>query len=143
MRFEGALKLVEKYWKTGPGSVYPICCGIGHDYPGSCGQKPAKCTLCAGPHKLEEHKYGVSGCQIRSGRICTYITATCANCQGNHQATSTKSLVRHKAEKDARRMRSNKKEEKAKKAMESQTDLEKLSKEPEEVNPDLDIENND
>ncbi len=40
-------------------------------------------------------------------------------------------------------MRSNKKEEKAKKAIESQSDPERSSEEPEEVNPDLDMENND
>ena len=43
--FGGALKVVEKYWEAGPGSVCLICCGIGHDRQGSCGQKPAKCTV--------------------------------------------------------------------------------------------------
>lgn len=60
-------------------------------------KRPAKCTLCAGPHKLKEHKYRVSGCQVGWGKICTHITATCANCLGNHQATSIKCPVRHKA----------------------------------------------
>lgn len=29
LRFGGVLKLFEKYWEAGPGSVYLICCGIG------------------------------------------------------------------------------------------------------------------
>ncbi len=37
LRFGGALKVVEKYREAGPGSVCLICCGIGHDCPGSCG----------------------------------------------------------------------------------------------------------
>lgn len=88
LRFGGALKIVEKYREAGPGSVCPVCCGIGHDRPGSCGQRPAQCTLCAGPHKLEKHKCGVSGCHVGFRKICTHVTATCTNCKGNHQATS-------------------------------------------------------
>lgn len=143
LRFRGALKIVEKYWEVGLGSVCLICCSIGHDRPGNCGQRPAKCALCAGLHKLEENKCGVSGCELGSGRICAHITVMCANCKGNHQATSTKYLVRHKAEKDAKKIRNNKKEEKAKKVMEPQHELERLSEEPEGANPDQDIENND
>jgi len=99
LRFGGALKIIEKYWEAGPGSVCTICCGIGHDWPSGYGKRPAKCTLCAGSHRLEEYMCGVDGCQIGSGKICMHVTATCANCQGNYQATSTKCLVRHKAEK--------------------------------------------
>ena len=106
-------------------------------------ERPAKCTLCAGSHRLEEHMCGVGGCQVGSGKICMHVTATCANCQGNHQATSTKCPVRHKAEKEARRMRSNKKEQKTKEVIEIHSEPERPSEEPEEVNPDLDMENND
>ena len=80
LRFGGALKVVEKYWEAGPESICPIYCGIGHDRPGNCGERPAKCSLCAGPHKLEEHKCGVSGCQVGWGKICVHVTATCGNC---------------------------------------------------------------
>lgn len=72
-----------------------------------------------------------------------YVTANRANCQGNHQATSTQCPVRHKAEKEARKMRNNKKEKKIKEVIETHSEPERLSKEPEEVNADLDMENND
>ena len=67
--------------------------------------------------------------------------ATCANCQGNHQATSTKCPVRHKAEKDARRMKENKKEGKAKEVIEPENEIERASEESEEMSHDLDMEN--
>ena len=142
LRFGGALKIVEKYWEAGPGLVCFICCGINHDRPGSCGQRPVKCTLCTGSHKLEEHRCGVSGCKVGLGKIYTHVKATCTNCQGNHQATSIKCLIRQKAKKEAKRIRGSRIKEKINKIMEPQIDLERPSKDPEEVNPDLDIENN-
>lgn len=62
LRFGGGLKVVEKFWEAGPGSVCPICCGIGHDRLGNYRQRPPQCTLCAGPYKLDEHRCRVSGC---------------------------------------------------------------------------------
>ncbi len=55
LQFEGAIKVVERYWEAGPGSVCMICCGIGHQRMGSCGDRPQKCIICAGPHKVEDH----------------------------------------------------------------------------------------
>lgn len=57
LRFGGTLEVVERYWEAAPGSVCPVCCGIGHDCVGKCGQRPAQCTLYAGLHTLEEHKF--------------------------------------------------------------------------------------
>ena len=144
LRFGGALKVVEKFWEAGPGSVCPICCGIGHDRLGNCGQRPTQCTLCAGPHKLDEHKCGVSGCQIGLGKICSHVTAACANCQGNHQATSVKCPVRHKAEKEARKRKDGKKKEKVDGAPEHQDEeREKPGEGSDEENLDLVMENDD
>lgn len=85
LRFGGGLKVVEKfYWEARPGSIYLICCGIGHNCLESCGQRPPQYTLCTEPHKLDEYRYKVSGCQLEFGKICSYVTATCVNCQGNH-----------------------------------------------------------
>ena len=105
LRFRGALKIVEKYWEVGLGSVCLIYCGIGHNRPGSCGQRLVKCTLCAGSHKLEEYRCRVSECKVGLGKICTHVKTTCANCQGNHQANSIKCLIRQKAKKEARRIK--------------------------------------
>lgn len=103
LRFGEALKVIERYWEAGPGSVCPVCCGISHDCLGKCGQRPVQCTLCAGPHKLEEHKCGVNGCEAGFGKICTHVTAVCANCKGSHQSTSGKCPARQQAEKKARK----------------------------------------
>lgn len=138
--FGGALKVVEKYWEAGPGSVCPICCGIGHDRPGNCGERPTKCSLCAGLRKLEEHKCGVSGCQVGWGKICVHVTATCGNCQGNHQATSTKCPVRHKVEREARKMKNNIKTGQSEK---QPAKSERPSEDPKNANPDLDMDKND
>ena len=112
LRFGGSLKVVERYWEAGPGSVCPNCCGIGHDWPGKCGERPSQCTLCAGPHQLEEHKSDVSCCKVRMGKSCTHVTVCCANCESNYQATSTRCMARQKAEKDARKRKMEKGNEK-------------------------------
>ena len=105
LRFGGAIKKVEKYWDAGLGSVCMKCCGIGHERQGNCGDRPEKCMLCAGAHLANEHQCGVDGCKIRKGKLCVHVTARCANCQGNHQATSARCPSRQKAEIQARRKR--------------------------------------
>ena len=144
LRFGGALKVVEKFWKAGPGSICLICCGIGHDRLGNCGERLMQCTLYAGPHKLGKHKCGVIGCQARLGKIYSHVTATCANCQGNHQAISVKCPVRHKAKKEAKKRKEDKNKEKVDEAPEYQNEgKEKPSEEPDEENLDLLMENDD
>ncbi len=144
LRFGGTFKVVERYWEAGPGSVCPICCGIGHDRLGKCGERPAKCTICAGPHKLEEHKCGVKGCETGFGKICSHVTAVCANCKGAHQATSGKCPARQRAEKEARRKKSDKGKENINDIPMMQPDLDKenarLQLEMEEGSPSSQLE---
>ncbi len=59
LRFGGVVRVVERYWEAGPSSVCMRCCGIGHERMGSCKDRPSKCIICAGPHKVEDHCYGV------------------------------------------------------------------------------------
>lgn len=54
-----------------------------------------------------------------------------------------KSPIKYKTKKDSRKMRSNKKKEKVKKVIKSQSDPERFSKKSEEINSYLDIENKD
>ena len=103
LRFGEAIKKVEKYWDAGPGSVCLRCCGIGHERQNSCGGRPKKCTLFAGAHSASEHLCGVKGCSKGRGKLCVHIAARCANCQGNHQANSTRCPARQKAEIQARK----------------------------------------
>lgn len=142
LRFGGSLKVVERYWEAGPGSVCPNCCGIGHDQPGKCGERPPQCTLCAGPHRLEEHKCDVSGCKVGIGKSCTHVTVRCANCEGNYQATSTRCIARQKAEKEARKRKIEKDNEKAVETPEQHDPpTEEPREEPKEIEVDMDLEN--
>lgn len=45
LRSGGGLKIVEKFWEAGPGSVCPIWCVISQDRLVNCGQRPSQCTL--------------------------------------------------------------------------------------------------
>ena len=103
LRFGGIVKVVEKYWESGPSSVCRTCCGIGHERMGNCGNRLPKCVICAGPHKVEDHQCGVSGCHKKPGKSCVHVKVQCANCGGSHPADSNRCNLRHKAEIDARR----------------------------------------
>ena len=73
LRFGGIVKMVEKYWESGPGSVCRTCCGIGHERMGQCGDRLPKCVICAGPHKVEDHQCGVVGWHKKPGKICVHV----------------------------------------------------------------------
>lgn len=90
MRFGRVLKVVKKFWKARFGSICSIYCNIGYNYLKNCGQRLMQYTLYAGLYKLDEYKYGISGCQIGLRKIYNYITATCNNYQENYQAISVK-----------------------------------------------------
>ncbi len=96
--FGGAVKKVEKYWDAEPKSVCLKCCRIGHERLGSCGDRLKKCVMCAGAHPAIEHQCGVNGCNKRKGKLCVHIITQCANCQGNHQASSARCPLRLKAQ---------------------------------------------
>ena len=102
LRFGGIVRVVERYWEAGPSSVCMTCYGIGHERMGSCGNRAPQCIICSGPHKMEEHCYGVIGFRKGKGKICAHMTAKCANCGGNHTANSPRCTSRHKADLEAR-----------------------------------------
>lgn len=94
LRFGGILKVVKRYWEARPRSICPVCRDIGHDWLERCAQRPAQCTLCAGSHKLKDHRCRVNGCEVGFGKIYTHVMAVCANCKGSHQVTSGKCSTR-------------------------------------------------
>lgn len=49
-------------------------------------------------HKSKNHKYGVTGCAAKKGKICIYVVPKCANCSSNHQATVFRCPTRQKAQ---------------------------------------------
>ena len=76
---------------------------------GSCGSRPQKCIICISLHKIEDHQYGIVGCQKRKGKICIQVTPKCANCMGANVANFSRCTSRYKVKINA------KKEKKAKK----------------------------
>lgn len=106
LRFGRALKVVEKYWEAGPGSVCMSCAGVGHNRLGECGDRTLQCVICAGDHKAENHTCGITGCNVKKGKICAYVMPKCANYGGNHQTTAFKCPARLKAQTQAWRKKS-------------------------------------
>lgn len=119
LRSGGALKVVEKYWKAGPGSVSMSCVGVGHDRLGKCGDRAIQCIICVGSHKVESHRRGVTSCMVKMGKICTHVTPKCANCGEKHQATAFKCPARLKAQSEAWKEKSKKSEAKNKQPVSS------------------------
>lgn len=70
------------------------CYGIGHERIKVCGNRPAKCVIGLGEHKVEEHLCGVIGCTKGKGKICPHVTVKCANCGGSHMANSSRCISR-------------------------------------------------
>lgn len=88
--------------------------GIGHDRLGECGDRAIQCVICAGAHKVGNHKCGVTGCTAKVDKICTHITPKCANCGGNHQATTFRCPAGLKAQTEAQKERVKKSQAKGK-----------------------------
>ena len=114
LRFGGVVRVVERYWEAGPSSVCMTCCGIGHQRMGGCGDRPQRCVICAGPHKVEDHQCGVVGCKKGKGKLCVHVTPNCANCSGPYAANSSWCRSRHQADIRARKEKMTNKKEKEK-----------------------------
>lgn len=92
------------------------CCGISLKRMGRCNDRPPRCIIYAGLHKMSKHRCGVLGCSKEIGKICVHVEVKCANCNGNHPANSPRCTLRHKAEKAAKKGKEVRKEvEKGKK----------------------------
>ena len=68
-----------------------------------CGDRVPKCVICTGPHKIKDHRCGVTSCTKGVDKVCIHLTVQCANCGGGHSANSNQCTLRYKAEKEARR----------------------------------------
>lgn len=113
------------------------CCGIDHERMGKCGDRTPRCVICAGPHKFEEHRCGVTGCNKGVGKIFVHISVQCANCRGGHTANSSRCTSRHKAEIDTRKQKALRKTiEKGKARLEDM--IEEKDDHQEEVTPSPD-----
>ncbi len=137
LRFGGLIRVVEKYWEAGPSSVCMTCCGIGHERMGSCRNRPTKCVICSGAHKVEEHQCGVIGCTKGRGKTCPHVKAQCANCGGGHMANSSRCISRQKASVKASKERKVRKESEREKTKVVSEDGEEVGADT--PNPDLDM----
>lgn len=63
---------------------------------GKCGNQLAKCIICTGEYKVEEHQYGVIGCIKSRGKICPYVTVKYTNYGDNYMANFLRCSSRHK-----------------------------------------------
>ncbi len=102
------------------------------------GDRPQKCIICAGPHKVEDHQCGVAGCKKGKGKICAHDTPKCANCTGAHAANSPRCTSRHKAEINARKEMNTKENQKGK--MQACSTSNEVEEEERESSPQLDTE---
>ncbi len=136
LRFGDALKIVEKYWKAGPGSVCLSCAGIGHDRLRECADRGIQCVICTGAYKAEDHKCGVTGCTVKMGKIYTHVTPKCTNCGGKHQATAFRCPARAKAQAEAWKEKSKRLQTKNKRT----TSPISVEKEPETTSNEMELD---
>ena len=104
----------------------------------SCGDRPQRCIICAGSHKVEDHQCGVTGCNKGKGKICVHVTPKCANCKGAHAANSPRCTSRHKAEINARKEKKVKEIQKEREPASSTGN--ELGEEEKEASPQLDTD---
>lgn len=71
--FRRAVKVVEKYWEAGLKLVCMRYCRVRYKRLNSCGDRPEKCLLYAGPHQVSNHQYRVDRCSKKPGKLCTHI----------------------------------------------------------------------
>lgn len=115
-------------------------CGIEHELMRKCGDRKPGCVLCAGPHKVEDHQCGVTGCYKGKEKAWIHVKVQCANCGGGHFANSNRCTKRHRAEVDERKNKIVRGDEaKVAQAYDDQNPThEERSSSPKEDNPDPD-----
>ena len=104
--------------------------------------RPPRCIICAGLHKVSEHRCGVVGCSKGVGKSCIHVAAECANCNSNHPANSPRCALQHEAEKAAKKgenVRRRIEEDKEKTRMANGVERENREETPESVR-DMDLE---
>ena len=97
-----------------------------------------KCLICASPHKIENHQYGVAGYNKEKRKICAYIIPKCANCGKTHVANSLRYSSRHQADIKARKKKKLKEKEKEKMQAENINNATKEKRK--KLSPQLDTE---
>ena len=82
------IKKVEKYLEVWISSVYMMCCGISNKRMGKFNNRPLKCIIYAGLHKIIEYQCGVLDCSKEIRKICIHMKVKYINYNSNYPANS-------------------------------------------------------
>lgn len=70
LRFEEVLKVVEKYWEAGPGSICVSCVGVGHNCLAKYRNRAIQYVTYTRFHKIENYRCGVKSYMVKIYKIC-------------------------------------------------------------------------
>lgn len=101
LRFDGVVKIEEKYWELELSSVCITCSSIGYELIRKCRSRSPKCIICANPHKMIKHQYGINKCNKESRKIYVYVVVKCLNYNSSHPANLNQCASKKKVEIDA------------------------------------------
>jgi len=93
-------------WHSNPTKQYKKCYQYGHPEE-VCKATHHTCPICAGEHRLKEHKCASPTCPKKRDRkiiadCCPVTPSKCTACGGNHPAYSVECPVQIKAKQDAK-----------------------------------------
>ena len=86
-------KSVLYFWEADPRAICYRCCGMGHEKPEACGDRPPMCEICGRDYHTDDHTCNVLICKARKGRRCLHDLVKCGNCismgwENKHRALS-------------------------------------------------------
>ena len=80
LNFGNVRKPVTQYWEANPRTLCFKCCGVGHEKPGACGDRPQMCAVCGRGHITDDHTCSVTAYRALRGRRCLHDSVKCGNC---------------------------------------------------------------
>lgn len=96
LQFEEIPKVIAKYCKTKPSSIYITCSNITYDWLEGYKKKPIQFVIYFRVHKSENHKYKINGCITKRKKIYKHILPKYENNGGNYLTTVFKYSTRQK-----------------------------------------------
>jgi len=102
----GRYKASALMWHSNPMKQCKKCSQYGHPEEG-CKATHHTCPICAGEHRLKEHKCASPNCPKKGNRkviadCCPITPSECTACGGNHPVYSVECPVKIKAKQDVK-----------------------------------------
>lgn len=91
------MKVVEKYLKSRPSSVFLTYYDISHEKMRKYENQSTKYIIFIGSHMIKKYWYSINGYNKDIRRMCTPILVLYISYGGNHLATLTFYILRYKA----------------------------------------------